>query len=122
MASSGFYSNLVESNSPALWRPQQPNLSKTFGFIRRVNQKYDLKLSSYFDLWKWSTIEIGRFWSTLWDESNIIGEKGELMHVVDESAAPADNPPWFNGAKLNWAENMLRCRSQEQVALIEVGK
>lgn len=31
-----------------------------------------------------------------------------------------DTPTWFEGAKLNWAENMLRCRSKDKIAIVEV--
>lgn len=41
--------------------------------------------------------------------------------VVDENAAPSDNPAWFPGAKLNWAQNQLRCRSNK-VAIIQASE
>jgi acetoacetyl-CoA synthetase len=41
--------------------------------------------------------------------------------VVDEGATPSDNPAWFPGAKLNWAQNQLRCRSNK-VAMIQASK
>ncbi|TDL29505.1 acetoacyl-CoA synthetase [Rickenella mellea] len=100
-----------------LWQPSAPYLTSTYRFLRRVNEKYNLSLASYFDLYQWSTTEIGEFWSTVWDETGIIGDKG--THVVDAHATPAANPAWFTDAKVNWAENMLQCRSAEKVALIE---
>lgn len=63
---------------------------------------------------------ISDFWSLIWDETNVIGEKGS--NVVDSSAMPADNPAWFSDARLNWAENMLRFRSPHKTALIHAGK
>jgi len=41
--------------------------------------------------------------------------------VVDKNAAPSDNPAWFPGAKLNWAQNQLRCRSNN-AALIQASE
>ena len=104
----------------ALWRPKQIALTNTYRLIQFINQKHSLTWSSYCDLWKWSVTNIGQFWSTVWDVSNIIGEKGS--HIINENAKPAENPSWFDDAKINWAENMLQCRSTEKVALIEVGK
>lgn len=51
----------------------------------------------------------------------------DYSDVVDERATPADNPRWFTGAKLNWAENMLppRVRAGEagqRTALVQVGE
>jgi acetoacetyl-CoA synthetase len=47
----------------------------------------------------------------------IASERGE--HVVDPAARPADAPAWFTGARLNWAENMLRRRDGAR-ALVEL--
>lgn len=40
---------------------------------------------------------------------------------MDTTKKPSDNPPWFPGAKVNWAENMLWCRDENKVALVEAG-
>lgn len=41
------------------------------------------------------------------------------MKVVDMTKKPSDNPAWFPDVKVNWAENMLWCRDENKVALIE---
>ncbi|KAG8718896.1 hypothetical protein FRC08_004115 [Ceratobasidium sp. 394] len=91
--------------------------AKTWQLMRKVNAKYSLSLTSYDEFWAWSTDHIGEFWDSVWDETNIIGERGE--NVVDKKALPADNPDWFPGSRVNWAENALWCRSLDKVALIE---
>lgn len=100
-----------------LYTPPSPETSRTIQFLHLVNSKYKLKLDSYADLYKWSITHIDEFWGTVWDETGVIGDKGR--HVVDVTAKPAANPTWFAEARLNWAENMLRCRSPEKVALIQ---
>jgi acetoacetyl-CoA synthetase len=100
-----------------LYQPPNPEASPTFQFVRRVNAKYQLALGSYSDLYRWSTTQIDYFWGTVWDETDIIGEKGG--HVVERTAKPSANPAWFAEAKVNWSENMLRCRSAEKVALVQ---
>ncbi|KAH6914886.1 acetyl-CoA synthetase, partial [Coprinopsis sp. MPI-PUGE-AT-0042] len=100
-----------------LYTPSSPDSSQTFTFLKRANAIYGLGLTSYHDLWRWSTQNIDDFWSLVWDETNVIGVKGHA--VVDPTALPSDNPSWFSAASLNWAENQLRCRSPEKVALIE---
>jgi acetoacetyl-CoA synthetase len=100
-----------------LYQPPDPQTSATFRFLYKINREFSLSLSSYHDLYKWSTTEIDLFWSAVWDETAIIGFKGN--HVVDKNALPADNPPWFSEAKVNWAENMLSCRSKDKIALIQ---
>jgi len=85
-----------------------------------MNTKYNLSLASYHDLWKWSTSAIDLFWDAVWDETGIIGYKGS--HIIDSSANPSQNVPWFPDAQLNWAENMLQNRSFTKVALIQASQ
>ena len=100
-----------------MYTPAAVEATRTHRFLDRVNAKYGLALQTYVDLFRWSTSDIAAFWSDVWDETEIIGHKG--AHVVDAAALPPANPPWFADARLNWAENMLRCRAQHKVALIE---
>lgn len=100
-----------------LYEPQNADEARVFHFLRRINAKYGLQLESYADLYEWSTSKIDDFWGSVWDETEIIGHKG--THVVGLPQTPASNPPWFTEAKLNWAENMLRCRSADKIALIQ---
>ncbi|CAE6454223.1 unnamed protein product [Rhizoctonia solani] len=100
-----------------LWSPAEPHETRTSRFMRQVNAKYGLSLSSYHQLWSWSTENIAEFWELVWEDTQIIGDRG--THVVDRSALPADNPDWFIGSQVNWAENALWCRSPDKVAIIE---
>ncbi|KAK7061728.1 acetoacetyl-CoA synthetase [Favolaschia claudopus] len=100
-----------------LYRPKNPDASAVSRFRADINSSYGLSLNTYHDLWLWSTSNYSQFWSHVWDFCNIIGEKG--THVVDDSVNISENPPWFTGARLNWAENMLHCRSSEKIALIQ---
>lgn len=117
-----------------LYRPINPQDTATFRFLSLVNSTHNLRLSTYHDLYNWSTAYVDKFWSLVWDFTGVVGHKG--AHVVDNSAPPSANPPWydrflirlspclssrrrFSGAKLNWAENMLRCRRADKVALIQ---
>ena len=107
----------TEAATTPLFSPESVENTPTHRFKQRVNVKYGLSLDSYFDLYRWSTSEVDAFWSQVWDFTDVVGEKGS--HVVDKTALPPDNPQWFAEARLNWAENMLRCRSHEKTALIE---
>ncbi|KAI5124974.1 hypothetical protein M0805_007400 [Coniferiporia weirii] len=107
-----------------LWAPLDPANTPTHALLRAINDKYAPvpPLSKYEDLWRFSTTQIADFWSTVWDVVEVVGEKG--AHVVDEMRSPADNPEWFCGAQLNWAENMLLKKWREggegaRVALVQ---
>ncbi|CCO26473.1 acetoacetyl-CoA synthetase [Rhizoctonia solani AG-1 IB] len=100
-----------------LWTPANAHETRTTQFMRKVNAKYGLSLSSYDQLWSWSTENIAEFWDLVWEDTNIIGDRGP--HVIDRSALPADNPDWFVGSQVNWAENALWCRASDKIAIIE---
>lgn len=105
-----------------LFVPARESLQDTgvHRFTRSVNAKFGLSLASYEHLFQWSTQHIDDFWGLVWDETNVIGHRGG--HVVDKNALPPDNPAWFKDAKLNWAQNMLRSRSETKIALIEASE
>lgn len=107
----------TSADEAPLYEPQNPEQSRVFHFLRCVNAKYHLNLKTYADLYQWSTTHLDDFWGLVWDETGVIGHKGG--HVVDISQTPAENPSWFSEAQVNFAENMLHCRSAEKVALIQ---
>ncbi|KAI6047176.1 hypothetical protein EDC04DRAFT_2886989 [Pisolithus marmoratus] len=100
-----------------LYVPPDPKATRCLSFLDKINAKYHASLETYSDLYNWSIKHIDLFWSLVWDDVGIIGSKGN--HVVDNQAVPAANPPWFQEARLNWAENMLSCRSEHKIALIQ---
>ncbi|TFK43520.1 acetoacetyl-CoA synthetase [Crucibulum laeve] len=100
-----------------LYRPSNPEATATFRFLTRANARFGLALKSYQDLYNWSISHIDDFWGLVWDEMNVIGNKGD--HVVNNAALPPANPAWFSDAKLNWAENMLQCRAAHTTALVQ---
>jgi acetoacetyl-CoA synthetase len=103
-----------------VYTPTNVDGTGTFQFLRKINNIYGTSLKTYSDLYQWSIDNIDLFWSSVWDDTGVVGDKG--THVVDKSAMPADNPSWFSDSKLNWAENMLWCRSPDKVALIEASE
>ncbi|KAK7049509.1 hypothetical protein VNI00_005540 [Paramarasmius palmivorus] len=106
----------LEADILPLYQPANSDTA-THRFKDRVNAKYGLSLDSYEDLYKWSTSCIDDFWSTVWEETKVVGHMGG--HVVDKGAKPSDNPSWFTDARINWAQNMLQCRSPTKIALIQ---
>ncbi|KAI0375673.1 acetoacyl-CoA synthetase [Pilatotrama ljubarskyi] len=101
----------------ALYTPSSPEASRVFRFMRRINADHGLSLTTYYDLYKWSTQNIDAFWSAVWDDTGIVGHKGG--HVVERNASPPENPPWFTEARVNYAENMLQCRCPDKTALVQ---
>ncbi|TCD66991.1 hypothetical protein EIP91_000671 [Steccherinum ochraceum] len=107
----------MEEDSKPLYVPASPQDTRIHKFLQRTNKSRSLSLATYSDLYDWSIDNTDLFWSDVWDDTDVVGLKGN--HVVDTTALPPANPPWFSQAKLNWAENMLQCRAEDKVALVE---
>ncbi len=96
--------------SKILWRPddcQIKNANMTM-FIEDVNEHYGLVLSSYDELYKWSIDNIPDFWKAMWSFGDII--HSEKFHEVVNDLNKMPGASWFTGARLNYAENLLRFR------------
>ncbi|MEZ4529039.1 MAG: acetoacetate--CoA ligase [Desulfobacterales bacterium] len=104
-----------------LWQPSEERVknSNMYKFMARINKKYNRNFRSYEELWKWSVDNIPQFWAEMWDTAGIIASK-PFEQVIDN---PAKMPgaKWFSGARLNFAENLLRFRDN-QTALVFRGE
>ena len=90
-----------------MWEPRDPSATSMDAFRRTVNQRFSLDLQTYDELWRWSCDNLNAFWSTVWDEVGVIASVKAPRAISDD--APIYPPPrWFEGARLNFAENLLR--------------
>ena len=80
-----------------------------------VNKKYAIELGNYRDLYNWSVNEINHFWEAVWSFGNPVASK-EYQHVVDDDSK-MPGAKWFSGARLNFAENLLRRRDNHTAIL-----
>lgn len=104
-----------------LWKPsekrkKESNLHK---FIERVNDKHNIQLSGYEQLYYWSINNITDFWTEIWDFAEIKAFKNYDFIIDDIEKMPGAK--WFAGIKLNFAENLLRYRDN-RIALIFRGE
>ena len=77
-------------------------------FINFINEKYGLKIDSYDELYDWSIEKIPDFWAAMWEFAGIRASHRYDTVVDDLSRFPGAK--WFRGARLNFAENLLRYR------------
>ncbi|XP_054720481.1 acetoacetyl-CoA synthetase-like [Uloborus diversus] len=80
-----------------------------------INEKYDLKIESYWELHEWSVKNYGKFWEEVWNFYGVI-HSAPYQETVKNGKGFIDIE-WFSGARLNFAENMLRFRNDE-IAMI----
>jgi len=91
-----------------LWQPSEEQIKKTnmYAFMTEVNQKYNHNFQTYKELWQWSVENISEFWAQMWDFAKIISSKKADLIIDDVNKMPGAQ--WFSGARLNFAENLLR--------------
>jgi acetoacetyl-CoA synthetase len=104
-----------------LWRPSEKDIKNAHitRFMAHVNKKYGKNFKTYKDLYQWSIDNIPEFWATMWEFGEIKASKSYEQVVDDLSKFPGAQ--WFVGARLNFAENILRYRN-DHTALIFRGE
>ena len=69
-----------------------------------------MSLQNYNELYKWSVDKSADFWECFWEYSNIIYHTSYYNVVDDIHRMPGAK--WFEGATLNFAENLLRYQDE----------
>ncbi len=95
----------VEEGRP-LWRPSDElvadaNITR---YLRWLDEERGLAFDSYDALWRWSITELDAFWSSVW-EFFAIRTHEPFTSILSERHMPGAR--WFEGARLNYAENAL---------------
>jgi acetoacetyl-CoA synthetase len=104
-----------------LWKPSEESIRQTnmYRFMQFINSKYNQKTDDYISLYDWSVQNIPEFWAALWEFAQIIHSAPYEQVVDDLTKMPGAR--WFSGARLNFAQNLLRFRD-ERTALIFKGE
>ncbi|OPJ59354.1 acetoacetate--CoA ligase [Clostridium chromiireducens] len=105
-----------------LWKPSEEYIKTTniYSFMNYINEKFNLKLSDYSSIYKWSIDYPDSFWGELWNYLDIKCSQPYDVPVDDIAKFPGAQ--WFVGAKLNYAENMLKFSSSSSPAIIFRGE
>ncbi len=98
-----------------LWKSdelcEKSNLRKYTGWI---NHEYGKDFAKYEELRQWSIKNISDFWESILRYFNVKTE-GSYSKVLNTEEMPGNK--WFEGLKLNYAENNLNLADQEEIAL-----
>jgi acetoacetyl-CoA synthetase len=92
-------------NEP-IWRPSPQRIatSNMQQFLTRHRQK--LRSEDYPGLYQWSVDDPGAFWAAAWEFFGIRSQSDYASVVDDPQRMPGAR--WFEGATLNFADNLLR--------------
>jgi acetoacetyl-CoA synthetase len=104
-----------------LWQPTEKQIVNTnmFRFMTRINQRYRTDFDDYDSLYQWSIDHIPQFWQEMWDFADIQASAPYTAVVDDATKMPGAQ--WFDGAQLNFAENLLRYRD-DRLAIVFRGE
>ncbi|MCY3414358.1 MAG: acetoacetate--CoA ligase [Candidatus Heimdallarchaeota archaeon] len=98
---------------PSRERIEQANITKYMNFL---NTRFSLDLKSYNDVYQFSIDKPAEFWHSIWDFTKIKYSRN-FDEVVSDLPSFAPETRWFRGAKLNFAENLLRYRDDRDAIL-----
>ena len=104
-----------------LWVPSKDRIrnANMTRFMEFVNRKYGKKFGTYDELYQWSIDRIPDFWASLWEFAEIKASRTYDQVIDDPAKMPGAK--WFSGARLNFAENLLRYRD-ERLAFVFRGE
>jgi acetoacetyl-CoA synthetase len=103
--------------SPDAGRIARANMTRFLAEVRRRRPAGSDGVEDYPSLYRWSVDRPDAFWPEVWRFSDVVADERPGLEPWDdvvvglERMAPPDpalGPRWFTGARLNFAENLLR--------------
>jgi len=90
-----------------LWSPSRTAINKSnlSQYIEWLSQELNKNFNSYEELWQWSVDDIEGFWASIWAYFGV-NSLTPYERVISSQQMPGAK--WFEGAKVNYAEHMLR--------------
>jgi acetoacetyl-CoA synthetase len=100
-----------------LWTPPEElrEGSNLWRYMRWLKQTRGLQFDDYEALWRWSVEDLDSFWASVWEFFEIQASSPYETVLADRSMPGAK---WFPGARLNYAEHLVRHARPDQPAII----
>jgi acetoacetyl-CoA synthetase len=110
-----------------LWTPTAEGVERAelTRFMRWAGERRGNPFEDYAELQRWSVQELEDFWAGIWEFAGVRSST-PYARVLDSRAMPGTR--WFEGAELNYAENMLlgpspaAGRDPDQVAVLHASE
>lgn len=103
--------------SEPLWQPSPERVQSSLmtQLQRKIEAATGLRFESYSQLHQWSVSHPEAFWRMVWEDAEVLAWQSSSKVMVGHSM-PGTN--WFEGARLNLAENLLGKGDPDQTALL----
>lgn len=97
----------MPESSAVLWRPDSAaaDASQMREFQRLMGERHDAPQGDYQEFWRWTIANLDVFWEEIIAFAGVVWDRG------DGPVREGDTMPdvrWFPGARINYAENILR--------------
>jgi acetoacetyl-CoA synthetase len=101
---------------PIVWTPTSERIaSATITRYREwLNETRGLSVDDYAGLWQWSVDHLEDFWASIWEFFEVEASAPYERVLTTREMPGAD---WFPGARLSYAEHVLRGRAADDVAI-----
>lgn len=96
----------MSSNNTPLWSPDISMIeaSAIYRLKNKAANAAGREIGDYWDLHRWSVEKLEQFWDVVWDDCNILGDKGpEILRNPEQMPGAS----FFPKASLSFAENLL---------------
>ncbi len=99
-----------------LWSPSAARIENSAlrEYLNWLGKREGRAFPDHDALWAWSVEDLDRFWVSIIEYFELAISPWSEVRTAD----PMPHTQWFTGAKLNWAEHMLRAGADDDAALI----
>jgi acetoacetyl-CoA synthetase len=101
----------------AMWTPPVEMMENTemARFMSWVEGRHGRAFSGYEELWQWSVDQLEEFWADIWEFCEVVAST-PYERVLGSHEMPGT--AWFQGAELNYAENLLAGHDAAETAVL----
>lgn len=107
---------MTATTGELLWEPSEEqaaatNLAAYLGWLADRGRHF----SGYDELWEWSVTELEEFWASIWE---YVGVESSAPYECVLASRVMPGAVWFPGARLNYAQHILRNERPGATALL----
>ena len=103
-----------DSRGRELWRPSEERASASA--LAEFSRRFHHDPRDYQALHRWSVEHPDRFWRSVWEFCEVV-HGGRIESVLGDRLMPGAT--WFEGVRLNFAENLLRHQGGRTALIFE---
>ncbi|HTN65317.1 MAG TPA: acetyl-coenzyme A synthetase N-terminal domain-containing protein, partial [Burkholderiaceae bacterium] len=105
----------MSTDPQMLWTPSPLRIerSRMYDYMRWLEREKSLAFDDYHALWQWSVDHLEDFWESIWQYFEV-RSSAPYRQVLDAHKMPGAK--WFDGARLNFAEQVFRFHHDDGAA------